>query len=219
VYSIQLTQEKVVDALPNDRRQTLVPGADPKTGTLTVKTAGPHDGEPGPETVDPQFTKPNAQITCQDAEVVRLARRAVGDETDPYKKAAAIQHWVFTNLKKKNFETAFAPANEVARNLEGDCTEHSVLTAAMCRAEGIPARVAVGLLYDEPHSSFGFHMWNEVYVNRRWVAIDAAWDESTVDAVHIKLADASLEGISPYETFLSVVRVLNKVKIEPIEIR
>ena len=36
-------------------------------------------------------------------------------------------------------------------------------------------------------------MWNEVYVNQRWVAIDPSWDQSTVDAVHIKLSDSSLK--------------------------
>jgi len=62
-------------------------------------------------------------------------------------------------------------------------------------------------------------MWNEVYVNRRWVAVDAAFDQSEVDAVHIKLADAGLEGVSPYESFLTVVRVMGKMTLEPLEVR
>ncbi len=32
-------------------------------------------------------------------------------------------------------------------------------------------------------------MWDEVYVNQRWVALDPSWDQSTVDAVHIKLSE------------------------------
>ncbi|MDX2036524.1 MAG: transglutaminase-like domain-containing protein [Isosphaeraceae bacterium] len=220
VYRVTHASEPIADVLPNDRRQTLVPSTDdPRTGTLTVKTAGPLVGEEGPETVDPAYLAPNALITSKDSDVASLARRAVGDQKDPWRKATAIQLWVFQNIRKKNFETAFAAASEVARDLEGDCTEHAVLTAAMCRSQGIPARVVVGLLYDEPHSGFGFHMWNEVYVNRRWVALDSAWDQTDVDAVHIKLSDSSLEGVAPYETFLSVVRVLNKLQVEPIEIR
>ena len=220
VYSVTLKDEDAKAVLPTDRRQTLLPSSEnPKMGTLTIKTAGPLAGEPGPEAVDAQYLRANAMITSNDETVTRLAKQAVGSETDPWRKAEAIQHWVFQNMKRKNFETAFAAANEVARNLEGDCTEHAVLTAAMCRAQGVPARVVVGLLYDEPHSSFGFHMWNEVYVNRRWVAIDSAWDQNDVDAVHVKLSEASLDGIAPYETFLSVVRVFNKMTIEPLEIR
>ena len=139
--------------------------------------------------------------------------------TDPWAKAQAINKWVATNLKNKNFETSFAPADEVARTLAGDCTEHGVLTAAMCRAEGIPARVVVGLVYANHLGGFGFHMWNEVYVNRRWVAIDATFDETQVDAVHIKLSESSLDGVAPFETFLAVARVFGKLKLEAVEVR
>ena len=123
------------------------------------------------------------------------------------------------NLKDKNFKVAFAPASEVARNLAGDCTEHGVLTAAMCRAAGVPARVVVGLVYADSLGGFGFHLWNEVYVNRRWVAIDATYHQTEVDAVHIKLAESSLDGVAPFEAFLPVVRVLGKMTIVPVEVR
>ncbi len=151
--------------------------------------------------------------------MVALARKAVGQATDPWAKAQAINKWVYANMKNKNFETGFAPADEVARTLAGDCTEHGVLTAAMCRAEGIPARVVVGLVYAATLDGFGFHMWDEVFVNNRWVAIDSAFDETEVDAVHIKLSETSLDGVSPFETFLSVAKVSNKLKIEASEIR
>ena len=66
---------------------------------------------------------------------------------------------------------------------------------------------------------FGFHLWNEVYVNRRWVAVDATYDQTEVDAVHIKLAESSLDGVAPFEAFLPVVRVLGKMTIVPVEVR
>ena len=177
------------------------------------------DGKPGPETVDDAFLRPNAMITSGDVQVVSLARSAVGNLVDPWDKAKAIQTWVDTHLVNKNFAVGLAPASEVARTLSGDCTEHGVLVAAMCRASGVPSRVAVGLVYAEPLGGFGFHLWNEVYVNRRWVAIDASFGENDVDAVHIKLSDASLDGVSPFETFLPIVRVLGKMSIQAIEIR
>ena len=68
---------------------------------------------------------------------------------DPWEKANAINHWVYRNIRDKNFKVAFAAAGEVARNLSGDCTEHAVLAAAMCRAVGVPSRVVVGLVYVE----------------------------------------------------------------------
>ncbi len=219
VYHVALKDESPVQVFPNDRRQGIQQGKDKTSAILQVKTAGRNDGPQGPEAVDKEFLQPNSLITSADERVMALARQAVGAAVDPWDKAVRIERWVATNMKDKNFATAFAPASEVARNLSGDCTEHGVLTAALCRAAGIPARVAIGLVYVDHLGGFGFHLWNEVYVNRRWVAIDAAFDQTEVDAVHLKLSDTSLAGVSPYEAFLPVVRVMNKLTIEPQEVR
>ena len=218
-YRLTLKDEDPAEVIPTDRRQSLRPGAGKHEVILVVKSAGPEAGEPGESKVDPAFLRPNALITSRDSQVVALAAKAVGGSTDPWEKAKRIETWVYQNLRDKNFEVAFAPASEVARNLSGDCTEHGVLVAAMCRASGVPARVVVGLVYADNLGGFGYHLWNEVYVNRRWVAVDATFHEDEVDAVHIKLSDASLDGVSPFEAFLPVVRVLGKMTLEPIEIR
>ena len=219
LYKVSLSDAEPAAFFLNDRRQNLKPGPEPKAATLTVRTAGPTEGEAGPETVGDEYLRSNPLVTSDDIQVIRLARRAVGNQTDPWTKAQAITKWVATNIKEKNFETSFAPADEVARNLQGDCTEHGVLTAAMCRAEGIPARVVVGLVYANQLNGFGYHMWNEVYINRRWVAVDAAFDQTQVDAVHLKLSDTSLDGVSPFDTFTAVTRVATKLKIEAVEVR
>ncbi len=220
LYRLSINGDDPAKLFPNDRRQTLKPSSDGKSATMEVASAGPNQGEPGPESVDPTFLKPNSMINSDDPRVVALTNQALtGVANDPWSKAQAINRWVFTNIKDKNYKTAFASAKEVARTLKGDCTEHSVLTAAMCRAAGIPARVAVGLLYADSLNGFGFHMWDEVYVNRRWVAIDAAFDQTTVDATHLKLSDASLDGVSPFEPLLSVGQVFGKLTLEPLEIR
>jgi transglutaminase-like putative cysteine protease len=217
-YRVKLKDDDVSSLIPSDRRQTLRTGTDPTTGTLLVKTAGPNDGPAGPAEVDPEFLRPNTLITSEDPKVVELARKATAGVTDPWQRSQRIEKWVAQNLTEKNFKTGFAPASEVARNLTGDCTEHGVLTAAMCRAVGVPSRVVVGLVYADHLGGFGYHLWNEVYVNRRWVAIDPSFDQTSVDAVHIKLSDTSLAGVSPYEAFLPVVRVLSKMTLEPLEI-
>jgi transglutaminase-like putative cysteine protease len=218
-YRVAVKGDAVGDLVPSDRRQKIRPGPDPATATLEVQTAGPDAGPAGPEQVDPEFLRPNALVTSEDPTVRALAAKAVGGETDPWQRAIKITKWVAQNLRDKNFKIGFAPASEVAQNLAGDCTEHGVLTAAMCRSVGIPARVVVGLVYADHLGGFGYHLWNEVYVQRRWVALDASFNQSEVDAVHIKLAETSLAGVSPYEAFLPVVRVLNKMTLEPQEIR
>lgn len=219
LYRVTLKTDDPAAIIPADRRQSLKTGAGPNEATLEIKTAGPDAGAPGPETVENEYLRSNPLITSADPLVASLARKAVAGAKDPWEKAKKITHYVAKNLKDKNFEIGFASAAEVARDLAGDCTEHGVLVAAMCRAENVPARVVVGLIYVEGLGGFGFHMWNEVYVNRRWVAVDATFDQDEVDAVHIKLSDSSLDGVSPFEAFLPVVRVLGKMTIETIEIR
>jgi transglutaminase-like putative cysteine protease len=217
-YRVGLPGDDLTQVIPDDRRQTLRTKSDRTSGTLRVRSAGPEDGEPGPAQVDPEFLRPNAMVTSEDPKIVELARRAIERETDPWRRVAKIERWVFQNVKEKNFQTGFAPASEVARNLTGDCTEHGVLAAAMCRAVGIPSRVAIGLVYADQLGGFGYHLWTEVYVNRRWVAIDPSFDQTTVDAVHIKLSETSLAGVSPFEAFLPLVRVLSRLTLEPVEI-
>ena len=218
-YELKVKSGTLAEVIPNDQRQTLTPGSDGTSGRLVLKADGPGVGDLATEAPGPEYLKSNPLINSDDPTVVAHTKRAIGRETDPWKKAVAIQDWVSKNLKNKNFGNAFASAKEVARNLEGDCTEHSVLTAAMCRAAGVPSRMVVGLVYATPLSGFGPHAWNEVFVNGRWVAIDATFNQAEVDATHIKLATSSLDGVAPFDAFLPVVRAIDVLSITPIELR
>jgi len=218
-YRISLKDEDPAQVFPTDRRQTVLKDERPNTIILEVKSAGPNDGSAGSPDVEPQFLRPNALISSDDARVRTSMTRAIEGASDPWDKASRINHWVFEKIRDKNFETTFASASEVARNLSGDCTEHAVFAAAMDRATTVPSRVVVGLVYVPKLEGFGYHMWNEVYVNQRWVALAPSFDQTTVDAVHIKLSETSLDGISPFESFLPVARILGKLEIEPIELR
>jgi transglutaminase-like putative cysteine protease len=212
---------KAADAValfPPGRRQSARAEGD-GTILLDVTSDSPDTGEAGPEQVEAVYTKANPLVDSNDSLVVKHMRAAVGDRRDPWEKAVAIMDWVADNVRRKNFQVAFAPAGSVAKDLSGDCTEHAVLLAAMCRAAGIPTRCAVGIVYAEPLGGFGPHMWNEVYVNRRWVALDSAFKQSQVDATHIKMLDTSLDGVSPFEAFMPVLQVFQNLSIEPLEIR
>jgi transglutaminase-like putative cysteine protease len=219
-YRITVKDGDPAKIIPSDSRQTIAADGSSRSAILEVKSLGPLDGQSGPADVDPRYSSSNALVTSSDSRVQRLAEQATRGVVDPWEKSLRIARWVHKNITDKNFTVGFAAASEVARNLSGDCTEHAVLTAAMCRAAGIPANVVIGLVYEPEHlRGFGYHMWNEVYVNQRWVAVDSSWDQSAVDAVHIKLTESSLDGVSPFEAFLPVVRVMGKMEIEPIEVR
>jgi transglutaminase-like putative cysteine protease len=219
-YRVTLDGSEAAQVFPADARQSIQPAnGNPSSAVLEIKSVGPTDGEPAADEVDDQYRKPNALVNSDDVRVRGLAQRVTRGLIDPWEKAMAINRWVHQNVREKNFETAFAAASEVARSLSGDCTEHSVLAAAMCRAAGVPSRVVIGLVYVERLDGFGYHMWDEVFVNHRWVAIDPTWNQTTVDAVHIKLTETSLDGVAPFEAFLPMVGVVGHVTIEPVEIR
>jgi transglutaminase-like putative cysteine protease len=186
---------------------------------LDVRSArGPQEGvadkKPGDE-----FTQSSYFITSADPKVKAHARAAVGDETDPWQKALRIEQWVSKHMKSQSNE-ALAPADQVAQTLQGDCTEYAMLTAAMCRAEGVASRTAVGLIYadtDKQGPVFAFHMWTEVWVQGQWVPIDATLGRGYVGATHLKITDHSWHDVRAMTPLLPVLRVLGKVSIEVVE--
>jgi hypothetical protein len=153
-------------------------------------------------------------IDCGDARVKELARRAAGEETDPWTKARRIERWVKQNMRVDN-AVPLGPASEAARQLRGDCRQYALLTAALCRAEGIPARTAVGLLYVEKgrRPLMGFHMWTEVWIDGQWLGLDATLGQGGVSAAHLKISDHSWHNTASLTPLLPASRVLGKISI------
>ena len=141
-------------------------------------------------------SKPSAYIDHEDPVVRQLCERAlakVGEE--PADRAEALRRFVGRHLHDKNLGSVLASASEVARSGSGDCTEHSVLLAALLRADGIPARLAAGLVYvkrlEEVENLFGYHMWTQAWIGERWVDFDATLPVP-FDATHITLVTTDL---------------------------
>ena len=173
------------------------------------------------EDVKEEFTQSNFFVNSDDKDVRKLAGKAVGDEADPWKKARMIESWVNRNMKMLNFDNGIATADHVARTLEGDCTEFAMLAAAMCRAEGVPSRTALGLVYhvDKRTPKLSYHMWLEVFVNGQWIALDPTLGMNSVGAAHLKISDHSWYETRSMEPLLPVMRVMTgKPKIEILKV-
>jgi len=194
---------------------------DSRTAKITVHAIRPgwSDGNakaPADPLTDDDL-RPNSFIQSEDPAIVADAKRAVGDETDPWRVALLLERFVGRQLKSKNFSQAFATASEVARSREGDCTEHAVYLAALARAQGIPARVAIGLVYMEGRQAFGYHMWTEVYVGKRWIPLDGTLALGGIGAGHLKIAHSNLKGASAYSAFLPVTQILGQLGIKIVK--
>jgi transglutaminase-like putative cysteine protease len=104
-----------------------------------------------------------------------------------------------------------ATSDHVAKTLSGDCTEYAMLAAAMCKAQGIPARTALGLIYvcDGEHTAtLAFHMWTEVYVRGQWLGLDATLGRGSVGPDHIKITDHSWYQVEDFKPLLPVTGFL-----------
>lgn len=136
-------------------------------------------------------------------------------------RARSLERFVHGYLGHKDLGTGFATASEVARSAAGDCTEHSVLLAALLRAAGIPARAVTGLVYLEEFAGargvFGYHMWVQAHVDGRWLDLDATLPGG-FGPTHIALATSELsgpEGVADLERLLPLVGRLQVRVVEP----
>lgn len=119
-----------------------------------------------------------------------------------------IASWVKKKVKG-DYEVGFATADEVARTLEGDCTEMGVLCAAMGRTLGIPTRVCFGLVYDPDNPGFGGHLWTEAYVDGNWETFDATGVLNVMGAAYLRIDGYSMHGVLNPDELAGVRRGFN----------
>jgi len=71
-----------------------------------------------------------------------------------------------------------------------------VLYVAMARAVGLPARIAVGLVF--MRGAFYYHAWPEVYLREGegtglWLPVDPTLNQFPADATHLRLTRGGLD--------------------------
>lgn len=167
-----------------------------------------------------RFLKSSAFCQAEDPEIQKVAKEIVSQERNSWRASKKIAEWVEKKMTA-NYDVGFATAKEIIKNLEGDCSEHTVLTVALCRAVGIPARAAVGIMYGR--GIFAYHMWPEVYVGRwisldsKWLAVDKKSGEYYTDATHIKLGRSLLDENIFKEMAQAISEIIGKLKLEIID--
>ena len=204
-----------------DSRQE-ISNASGRSLDLTISAVRTPPTKSGNELVSKEYLSSNFFINCDDELVREHARRAVGNLTDPWAKAKAIERWVKQNMRPMTFTEAMATSDHVAKTLTGDCTEYAMLAAAMCRAENVPSRTAIGAVYYMDRggqAKLGYHMWTEVWVRGQWLAIDATMGYGSVGPAHVKITDSSWHDVRSMTPLLPVMRVLaGKPRMEVLKV-
>ena len=150
------------------------------------------------ERTDPaakQYLAPEPLIESDDPAIVAEAHAAVRGISDRRAQAEKLTRYVNGLLEKKP-TVSIPSAKEVLRTKVGDCNEHTALFVAMARAVGLPARIAVGLVF--VRGAFYYHAWPEVYIEEGagrglWLPVDPTLNEFPADATHVRLARGGLE--------------------------
>lgn len=120
-----------------------------------------------------------------DQETVRSLLREVDATLAGRAAVNALSQLVHERMRTTPYGRGFDAASIVARDLQGDCTEHAVLLTALARARGLPARTVVGTVIvssADSANAFG-HAWTEIYADGEWHLADATVSASTNTAV------------------------------------
>jgi hypothetical protein len=208
--------------LPTAGAQRFAMAEDGKSGDIVVDL---HNPVPAPEAdaCNTAYLAASTMIDKDDELIRKLAPRAIEDVKDrsALEKAEAMRAYTYRHIRKKGLEQAFASGSETARTQKGDCSEHAVLLATLLRANGIPARVACGLVYADQFAGssdiFGWHMWTQALIEGKWVDFDATLNKR-YSAAHV-LTGASAMDSGPLDANLTtLVGLMGNMEIDVLEV-
>lgn len=220
IYELSATCEQPLSLPTTDVQHVETPAANKLL--VSVVPLKPAAGQTFPyRGKDPallECLKPTEYLQCDQKAVVDLAKHAVGSITDAAQAVRQIESFVSGYITSKDLSVGYASAAEVAKYRQGDCSEHAVLSAAMCRAVGIPARVICGLVYADSFVSkknvFVGHMWAEARVGQQWIPLDATRAASGFSSGYIAVAI----GDGKPTDFLGMVNTFGCFKIDKMTV-
>jgi transglutaminase-like putative cysteine protease len=200
-----------------DGRQTFAPGPGGTT-RLTVAARRPAAADPARDTPrsapspDPDWVAATPTVDSDHPAIAALARRVAGDVPGRYAAALKLSEHVHGRLKVA-YGVSQDRASDVLATGEGDCTEHSVLLVALCRAAGVPARQVHGLVYarySDGQDALYWHAWAEVLSGGQWIAVDPTFGQPVADATHLTLG----QGLQS-----DAMGLLGALEVEAVEVK
>ncbi len=220
-YLLRVDDGELID-LPETSAQT-VERIDAKTIRVRVRKPGRFEAGLAP-TSEEGTLDASSMLNWKDEKIQELASKAGGGAQMPdLRRAELMRKSVHRHINAKDLGVGFGSASEVVRSRQGDCSEHATLLAAMLRAEGIPSRVASGLVYADgflgERNIFGYHMWTQALVEvegqKRWVDLDATLGASNAfDATHIALVLSTMADDEGSNALVRLAPLLGRLEVE-----
>jgi transglutaminase-like putative cysteine protease len=123
-----------------------------------------------PPQVDQQLVsslEPSEDIQCEEEDIIAKAWQLMPDGISTPDAMRALFDFVYRDIAFKNIRGA-TDAITAYRLEQASCNGKNRLFIALCRARGIPARFAKGLILENTNKRTT-HAWSEVYFDGRWI--------------------------------------------------
>ena len=185
---------------PNDLRQQCQPAGSAVECELRSVPV------PGDEKPDRADLMPSVAAPSTDPRIRDLAASIVAGKPTGREQAQAMLDWIGGNIRKEPADVF--SALDVLTTGRAECQGHAYLFAALARANGIPTRVANGLVYSAELGGFAYHAWNESLIDGQWIAIDPMFGQLSADATHLKLVyGENLGDLAPLAGWIGATRI------------
>lgn len=219
-YQIKHLKQDPLSLFPSTPAQ-VVAAVDDRTLDVVCQAMGAESADSSPVVEADQAS--NTLIQSEHSSVRQMLSSLLVSETATLEqKAETLRLGVYRHVRKKNFSRGFSSAAQVVVEAEGDCTEHAVLLAALCRGAGIPARVAAGLVMLPPADGqtqpmMAYHMWTLIWNGDRWQGLDATLETPPTFADRIMLVSSDLASGNEYSCLLPVLQVMGQIDVAIVD--
>lgn len=132
-----------------------------------------------------------------------------------FEKVKVCREELFKRIELKEFDNQIGSVVETTKSKQADCVEHALLFASVCRAMGIPTRIALGMIFnrnkEEPEMKF--HAWIEFHDGERWVPSDSSDQQFPTSIDRIKVLESNFTDPNPYLDILKVFQSMTELEI------
>jgi hypothetical protein len=123
------------------------------------------------------YTRAEPYIESADPQIIALANRVAGDETNPFLLAQKFYDYVVANARYQLVGKGLLGAKALLTNGVGECGEYAALFIALARVKQIPARSVVG--FWAVSGTNQTHVWAEFYLEGvGWIPVDPTVGQS-----------------------------------------
>ncbi|MEM6719770.1 MAG: 7TM domain-containing protein [Bacteroidota bacterium] len=119
--------------------------------------------------VNEKYLKPSKYIEVFDPKINKLANKLTLATYDLKSTITALYDYVY-EIPAAPIKQRTSALNALEQNL-ASCNGKARLFVAMCRNQGIPARLKGGLILEASQKRIS-HLWTEVFIQNKWVPFD-----------------------------------------------